>query len=168
MRTLGTLTAGSLVGLALTLGVGGVAMAAPATTVGTTITSTPSTTAASPGSTTTTPATTPSGSPATSKAKPNTLTGTEIWRIVRPHHLISCAHASKQLQRVRSAVTAATKRAARWQTKQGKDEKIEGTNAARRTKVSSGRVKGFQKLEADGQALIRRIDAKCSLTSATA
>jgi len=163
---------GSLTGLTLVLGLSGIAAAAPVTTVGATVPPGPSTTAPS----TTAPSTTaPSAStPSTTtpsaaeSSPPKVLTGNEIWWIVRPHHVIDCAHAAKQVQRIRTAVLAAGKRAARWQVLSGTEKKVQGTNAAKRAKVSSGRVKGFQKLEQDGATLIARIGAKCSVTSTTA
>jgi hypothetical protein len=87
---------------------------------------------------------------------------------VKPHHAIDCGHAAKQVQRVRAADAAAVKRLARWQAKNTTDQRNLTTNAVKLTKESSGKVKGFQRLEQDGQALLRRIDAKCSLTSPTA
>jgi hypothetical protein len=183
MKRIGKLTVGTIVGVALTIAIGGAAGAAPATTTGvstpsatppsgappsTAPTSIPPTTAAPSAAS---PSTTSPGSPAPSAsapAKPKVLTGNEIWWIVRPGHVIYCAHAAKQVQRVRAADNAAAKRLSRWQTQQSKDLKIRYKNAAKRTKASSGKVKGFQKLEQEGQALISRIDTKCRLTSTTA
>jgi hypothetical protein len=155
MTRIGKLAVGSLVGVALTLGMSGVAVAAPvsSTTTGSTSTTTGST-----------PTTTPSQ---TGKSKPQALTGREIWRIVRPHHAIDCAHASAQLKRVQRADAAAAKRLGRWQAKNGVDQKSQGTHAARLLKQSTGKVKGFQKLEQDGQALMARIDAKCGVSSSS-
>ncbi len=173
MRKITRLTAGSVVGVLLTVGAGGIADAAPVTTTTSPSTSSPTTSAP----TTTSPSTTsPStSSPTTSSpatyaspatpAKAKALTGNEIWWIVHPRHGVDCAHAAKQLPRVRRADAAAAKRLGRWQTRQSADQKSQGAHAARRSKVSSGKVKGFQKLEQDGQALIRRIQTKCSLTS---
>jgi hypothetical protein len=157
MRKIGVLAVGGLVGTALTFGVGGVAVAAPTTTA-------PPPTA-SPS--TTTPST---STPSTKNKVAHVLTGGDIWRIVHPP-AIDCAHAAKELKRVRAADAAAAKRTTHWQTRMGKDQKSQGqrqsTNAARRTKKSSGRVRGLQKLEQDGQALIRRIDAKCDVAAPT-
>jgi hypothetical protein len=182
MRRFATLTVGSLTGLSLVLGLSGMAAAAPVTTVGATVPTSPSTTGPSTtspsttspsttGPSTTGPSTTSPSTPAPAPAKsspPKVLTGNEIWWIVRPHHVIDCVHAAKQVQRIRTAESAAGKRAARWQVISGAEQKVHGTIAAKRAKVSSGRVKGFQKLAQDGAALIARIDAKCSVTSTTA
>jgi hypothetical protein len=185
---------GSLVGAALTLGSADVALATPATTATTApSTSSPSTTApsttgpittgpsstgpSSTGPSTTGPSTTgpstigPSTtgpttpSPSSTPKKPAALTGRQIWWIVRPGHGVDCPHAAKQVQRVRTAVAAAEKRLGRWQAKQSTLRQNQTKSTARRSKASSGKVKGFQKLDQEGQALIRRIDAKCSLTS---
>ncbi len=179
MRKITKLTAGSVVGVLLSVGAGGIAAAAPVTTTTSPTTTSPTTTSptasspstSSPGTsspTTTSPTTTSPGSssptaPAKDKAK--ALTGNEIWWIVHPDHGVNCAHAAKQLQRVRQADAAAAKRLGRWQTRQSAHQKSPGAHAATRNKVSSGKVKGFQKLEQDGQALIRRIETKCSVTS---
>jgi len=157
MRKFGQLTVGSLVGVALALGAGGIAAAAPAPTTGATITTAPSTTVPS------------TAAPSTkTPAHGNVLTGSEIWWIVKSHHSISCQHAARQLQRVRAADSAAAKRMRVWQAKQTADQKSKNRNAAKRTKVSVGKVKGFQKLQTEGQALIRRINAKCSVNNSAA
>src|ERR1700722_15890153 len=105
MTRFGKLIAGGIIGAVLTLGMSGVALAAPVTsttagspssTVGTTGTTQPPTTAptttqpstTTPSTTipsTTIPSTTP---PPALRGLPKSLTrtATEIWRIVRPHH----------------------------------------------------------------------------------
>jgi len=162
MTTIRTLTVGGLVGVALTLGLAGVASATPtSSTAGT--------------STTATSTTTPSGSHSTTSAPPRVLTGPEIWRIVRPRHGISCAHAAKQVQRVKQAESAAAKRmtrhqakasrqqakASRQQAKASHQQSSGSRHATKRTTHTTAKVSGFQKLHSEGQALIKRIEAKC-------
>ena len=150
MRKIGKVTVGGLVGLALTVCAGGMAGAAPATTTGSNVTST-----------TVAPGTAPA------KKAVHVLTGGEIWRIVQPHRTIDCAHAAKQLKRLRAADAAAAKRLGHWQTKQATDQKVHGPDAGTADEGVAGRVRGFHKLELDGQALIRRIDAKCECRHST-
>jgi hypothetical protein len=153
---------GGLVAVTLTLGVGGVALAAPGTTTGSTTPTNPSTT--SPSSS--------SGSPKSGATKTKTLTGNEIWRIVEPDHRIFCGHEAKQVQRIRVADAAAAKRAASFESRttngpRDKGHAAHGRNAARRAKKSAASIRGFQKLQQDGLALIAKIEAKCSVTSTT-
>jgi hypothetical protein len=156
MRNIRKIAVGSLVGLALTLGINTVALAAPAAT-STTGTST----------TGTAPAGAPSTGTSSPAAKAQVLTGPEIWRIVEPRHLINCAESSKEVKRIHAAVTAAGKRVKFWQARNAADQKRHGKKAGKRVKVVGGRVRGFQKLAQDGQSLISRIDAKCDVATTT-
>ena len=164
MTKIRNLTVGSLVGVTLTLGLGGIASAANAAPAGVTATSTPvSSTPATPS--TPTPSSPP---PSSSPSRTHVLPGNEIWRIVHPKHGIDCARANKQVKRVQVADGAAGKRLTRWKTESATDQARRGKNAATRIKTSSGKVRGFQKLQNDGQALIKRIEAKCPAASAAA
>jgi len=179
MTKFGKLVVGTIVGAALTLGMSGVALAAPvtsttagspSTTAGTTGTTSPST--SQPSTSTTLPATTlPSTTPPSTTSptppaqgglsKSLTRTASQIYRIVRPRHPIDCARSAQELKKVRSADAAAAKRLGRWQGKNSADTKSQGKHAAVRVKHASKKVRVFQKLEQDGQALIARIDTKC-------
>ena len=156
MRNIRKIAVGGVVGLALTLGINTVALAAPAAT-STTGTST----------TGTAPAGAPSTGTSSPAAKAQVLTGPEIWRIVEPRHLINCAESSKEVKRIHAAVTAAGKRVKFWQARNAADQKRHGKKAGKRVKVVGGRVRGFQKLAQDGQSLISRIDAKCDVATTT-
>jgi hypothetical protein len=162
MRNIRKIAVGGVVGLALTLGINSVALAAPSST-STTGTSTPGT--STPG--TSTPGTSSTGTSSTPAAKAGALTGPEIWRIVEPRHLINCAESSKELKRTHAAVTAAGKRVKFWQARNAADQKRHGKKVAKRVKLVNGRSRGFQKLEQDGQSLISRIDAKCDVATTT-
>ena len=189
MTKFGKLVVGTIVGAALTLGMSGVALAAPvtsttagspSTTAGTTGTTSPSTSQPSttqpsttqPSTSTTQPATTSPSTTLPSTTSPTppaqsglskslTRTASQIYRIVRPRHPIDCARSAQELKKVRSADAAAAKRLGRWQGKNSADTKSQGKHAAVRVKHASKKVRVFQKLEQDGQALIARIDTKC-------
>jgi hypothetical protein len=62
-------------------------------------------------------------------------------------------------------VAAATKRQDRWQKGSKTAHARTGTKSSKHSKHVSGKMRGFQKLEADGAALIKRIDAKCGVTN---
>jgi hypothetical protein len=62
---------------------------------------------------------------------------------------------------VQAADAAATKRLRRFQTRAAKFQTKTSATAATRAKHSSAQVRGFQKLESAGQALIKRIETKC-------
>ncbi|HXR27127.1 MAG TPA: hypothetical protein VN771_04635, partial [Candidatus Baltobacteraceae bacterium] len=64
-------------------------------------------------------------------------------------------------KRVRAADAAAGKRMGRFQTMASTFQSKKSPHAATRVKHSSAQVRGFQKLESAGQALIKRIEAKC-------
>jgi hypothetical protein len=159
---------GGLLAVTLTLGVSGVALAA---TTGSTTSTSPSTTSPS----TSSPSTTSPSSSGPSKsrsAKTNVLTGNEIWRIVEPHHRIYCADAAKEIKRIQVADAAAARRASADESRttngpRDNGHALHGRNAARRAKRNAAAVRGFQKLQQDGLALIARIDAKCSGKSTT-
>jgi hypothetical protein len=158
MTRIRKLTVGGLVGVMVTFALGGIASADPAaSTSPTTTTSTASSSAPS------------SSTPSSSKpAKSHTLTGGEIWRIVHPAHPISCAHATKELKRVRAADAAAAKRLARFQSKTVAAQARRTATAARHAKHTAAQVRGFQKLESAGQALIKRIETKCPASAPAA
>jgi hypothetical protein len=167
MRNIRKIAVGGVVGLALTLGINSVALAAPSST-STTGTSTPGT--STPGTSTpgtSTPGTSGTGTSSTPATKAGVLTGPEIWRIVEPRHLINCPESSKELKRIHAAVTAAGKRVKFWQARSAADQKRHGKKVAKRVKLVNGRSRGFQKLEQDGQSLISRIDAKCDVATTT-
>ena len=206
MSRIRNFTGACLVATVVAVGFGGVATAAPLLTGATTpapststtapptatpststpSTSTPSTSTPSTStpSTSTPSTTTPTTAPKAKakKKRKHLLTGTEIWRIVDPHHAIDCGHATKEVARIRVADAAAAKRLAGWETRNTSALRVKatsngasGSNAAatratkaqsRRMKKTAGMVRGFQKLENDGQALIKRIDATCSAANA--
>jgi hypothetical protein len=160
MKKLVQLTVGCLIGTTLIVGAAGVALAAPVTTA---------TTAAPPSSSTpSTPGSTPSSTVPAKAAKPKVLTGGEIWRIVEPHHKIVCSAATKQIARIHRAQSAAATRLSHWQTRRtAAAARTSGTTASKRSARAAGAVRGFQKMEQDATALIKKIDAKCSVTSPT-
>ena len=51
--------------------------------------------------------------------------------------------------------------------KNSADVKSKGKHAVVRVKHTSDKVRAFQKLEQDGQALIARIDAKCGAANSS-
>ncbi|HXQ44216.1 MAG TPA: hypothetical protein VN816_06230 [Acidimicrobiales bacterium] len=174
MKRIGKFAVGGLVGTVLTLGIAGVAGAAPVTTTGATSTSTPST--STPGTSTPSTSTPGTSTPGTSTpgtksapAKSTTLLGPAIWRAVEPRHTIDCARATKEIARIRTAMGSASQRQARWQKRSGRAQAHFARHAtkktSRHTKHASGKVKGYQKLQQEGTALIKRIDAKCGLTT---
>jgi hypothetical protein len=147
MKTIGKFTVGSLVGLAITLGAGGVATAAPTTTT------TGATASTAP--TTTTPAT-------SAPKKAGVLNVTQIWTIVNPKHRIECSRASEELKKIGKADAAATKRLDRWDRLSAAARAGTAKNAKSQIKHTAGRVKYFQKLLKDGAALTKKVDAKCA------
>ena len=153
MTKIRKLTVGGLVGAILTFGLTAMAPAAPAWAAGVTNGTTPSSSTPS--------SSTPSSSTPSSSARSHTLTGGEIWRIVHPYRGINCAHAANELKRVQAADVAATKRMGRFRTMASTFQSKKSTKAAARVKHSSAQVRGFQKLENAGQALIKRIEARC-------
>lgn len=163
MKRIGKCAVGSLVGAVLALGVGGVAVAAPVTTTGASSTSSPGT--SSPG--TSSPGTT---TPAKSAAPKSTvLLGPAIWRAVEPRHRIDCARATKEIQNIQKAMASASKRGSRWQKRSAWAQTHNAKNSTKRTKRhtkhASAKVNGFQKLQHEGAALIKRIDAKCGVST---
>ncbi len=169
MQRIGKLAAGSLVGAVLTLGVGGVAGAAPVTTTGATSTSgtsgtsapgTSSTGTSSPG--TTTP-------PKAAHPKSTVLLGPAIWRAVEPHHKIDCAKATKEIKKIQAAMASASQRESRWQKRSTRAKMHNARNTTKRstrhTKHTSGKVNGYQKLQQEGAALIKKIDTKCGVST---
>jgi hypothetical protein len=153
MTNIRKLTVGSIVGVTLTLGLGGVASAAPVAPTGATAT------------------TTPSSPPSSSSAHPHILSGPEIWLIVEPHHRIQCSHAAKEIKRVQKADAAAARRLTHGQTRSANAQKASTTakkskahHAARRVKHSAAKIRGFQKLQSEGQALISRIEKNCAVS----
>jgi hypothetical protein len=153
--------AGSLVAMAVTFGLAGVAGAAPTTVGSTTTTSGPTT----GGSTTTTAP--PAGS-TPAQVKKGTLAANQIWEVVNAHHKISCGRASKELKRIDTADLAAGKRLDRWGRMSAAAAKMSpGKKADQLAKHASGRTRYFQKLQKDGAALTKRIEAKCGVTAST-
>jgi hypothetical protein len=184
MRKIGKFALGSLVGATLTLGVGGIASAASAApSGGLTVTSTtpdpgtPTTTApTTTGPTTTAPSTStrPKRSHAKSskRSKSRVLTGHEIWEIVKPGHQITCAHATGQLKRIAAADAAAARRGTRWQKRDSEKQTAQNRNSTnqsaltsrhltKQVKLAGVKVRSWQTLQNDGQALIKKIEAKC-------
>jgi hypothetical protein len=163
-RALATLTTLSLVGLGATATWAPAAGAAPVATT----TAVTSTTAA--GATTTT---TPATHHRAKRHRKTVLTGVEIWRIVHLDHGVNCAHGAKELDRVKAATAAATTRADHWKSRQVShaaraNAPTNHKTAAAAAKRAGGRVRGFQKLASDGQALMRRIEQKCAISSSGA
>jgi hypothetical protein len=163
MQRIGKFAVGSLVGAVLALGVGGVAGAAPVTTTGATSTPTAGTSTSgtsTPGTTTPTKA---------APAKSTVLLGPAIWRAVEPHHKIDCARATKEIKKIQTAMAAASKRGGRWQKRSARAKTHNARNTTKRstrhTKHSSAKVNGFQKLQQEGAALIKKIDAKCGVST---
>ncbi len=145
MRKVGKFTAGTIVGVALIVGVGGVATAATSTT----------TTGA-------TATTTPPGTPAKSAPKkPDVPSATQIWKTVNAGHRIDCAHAAKELKRIARADAAATKRMTRWQRLSAAARLSTRKDAKSQIRHSEGRAGYFHRLQRDGATLVKRIDAKC-------
>jgi hypothetical protein len=155
MKKIRNLAAGSLVGMALTFGLAGVASAASTTSTTSASTTTgPTTTTTSP--TASTPA----------KVKKATLAANQIWAIVNPHHKIDCGRASKELKRIGTADLATSKRLTRWGKMSAAAAKMSaGTKADRLAKHASNRTRYLQNLQKDGAALIKRIDARCGVTA---
>jgi hypothetical protein len=186
MKKIQRITVGSLVVMALIAGIAGIAgtaSAAPASTATTGVTipstatssspptsspftSTPATTAPS---TSAPPTSTPSSKTKKSKKakKKDVMTGAEIWRIVSSHHTISCAHATKELKRVRSADAAVTQRLGRWSTRSVAAQKSTTKNAKSMAAQTGKKVKYFRDLEKHGTSLVKRIEAKCGAKTAT-
>jgi hypothetical protein len=166
MKTIRKLAVGSLVGMALTFGLAGVAGAASttSTTAGSTTTG-PTTTGSTAGGSTTT--TTPTAS-TPAKVKNGTLAPNQIWRIVNSHHKISCGRATKELKRIDTADQAAGKRVTRWGKMSAEAAKMSaGKKADQLAKHDAGRTRYLQKLQKEGAALIKRIEAKCGVTAST-
>jgi hypothetical protein len=139
MKTIGKFTVGTIVGLALTLSVGGVATAAA-------------------------PPTNASGTTAAPK-KGDVLNASQIWRRVNGDHRINCKNASKELKHIAAADAAITKRTSRWDKVNTAAARSTTKRAARVVKHSAARVKYFQKFQNDGAALIKRIDTQCGVTT---
>jgi hypothetical protein len=157
MKKIRNLAVSSLVGLALTFGLAGVASAAGTTT----------TTSGSPtgGSTTTT--TPPKGSTPT-KVKDQTLAGNQIWEIVNHSRKIECGRASKALAGISRADLAAGKRLTRLGKRSAAVAKMSASKKTDRlAEHASHRTRYFQHLQKEGAALIKRIEAKCGVTATT-
>lgn len=138
MKTIGKFTAGSIVGLALTLGVGGVA------------------TAAAP----------PTKTPGTASAKKgDVLNASQIWTVVNRDHRINCKNASRELKHIAAADAAITKRTSRWDKVSTAAAWSTTKRAARLVEHSAARERYFQKFQNDGAALVKRIDTKCGVTT---
>jgi hypothetical protein len=71
---------------------------------------------------------------------------------------VADAAAARRASTISSRVTNGTR---------DKGRAVHGRNAARRAKKNAASLRGFQKLQQDGLALIAKIDAKCSSTSTT-
>jgi hypothetical protein len=83
---------------------------------------------------------------------------------------------TKQVKRVQKADAAAGARLTRWQKKSTTIQKNAATKTsnaktsdakkahrvAKRTKQATNRLHSFQAMQRDGQALIKRIESKCS------
>ncbi|HXQ43768.1 MAG TPA: hypothetical protein VN816_03945 [Acidimicrobiales bacterium] len=151
MKRIGKFTAGSLVGVALIVGFGGVATAASSTTTtGATATTSP---------TTSTPA-------KSAPKKPDVPSATQIWETVNATHRIDCAHAARELKRISRADAAAAKRLTRWRRLSAAARVSTRKDAKSQIRHAEGRAGYFQRLQKDGAALVKRIDAKCGAKTA--
>jgi hypothetical protein len=96
------------------------------------------------------------------------MTGAEIWTIVSGHHKkIDCKRATKELKRIRSAVSAASVRLTRWQKMTATAQKSTATKAKAVARRDGKSEKFFEKLSKRGNALMKRIDGKCGAKTAT-